>query len=395
MSRTALVIGGGIAGPAAAMALQKAGIEAVIYEAHPEGADGAGVFLTLGSNGIDALAAIDAAQRATATGFATPEITLYSGKGKQLGASKISAAAGTPSRTIKRADLYRALYDEAVSRGIRVEHGKRLVGTEETAEGVCATFADGATATADLLIGCDGVHSVVRRAIDRTGPAPAYAGLLSLGGYTRDVRVDAEPGSYTMIFGRRAFFGYAVAPDREVWWFANLPRADEPARGEVEQIGADEWRRTLVAAFRDDAGPAVRILEATRTEDIMRASPVHLLKRLPAWHSDRMIVLGDAAHAPSPSSGQGASLAIEDAVVLARCLRDTSTHSAAFTKFVDLRRPRVEKIVKQAARINNSKAAGPVGRVFLNNVMPLILKAAANSKYTEQVYGHRLSWAAT
>jgi 2-polyprenyl-6-methoxyphenol hydroxylase-like FAD-dependent oxidoreductase len=82
MSRTALVIGGGIAGPATAMALQKAGIEAVIYEAHAAGADGAGVFLTLGSNGIAALKAIGAEQRATSTGFATPQITLCSSKGK-------------------------------------------------------------------------------------------------------------------------------------------------------------------------------------------------------------------------------------------------------------------------------------------------------------------------
>jgi 2-polyprenyl-6-methoxyphenol hydroxylase-like FAD-dependent oxidoreductase len=139
----------------------------------------------------------------------------------------------------------------------------------------------------------------------------------------------------------------------------------------------------------------VRILEATPAENVMKASPVHLLKRLPAWHRGRMVVLGDAAHAPSPSSGQGASLAIEDAVVLARCLRDTPSHTEAFTKFIDLRRPRVEKIVKQAARINNSKAAGPIGRLFLDNIMPLILKAAANSKYTEQVYGHRITWDTT
>ncbi|MGW1887117.1 FAD-dependent monooxygenase [Streptomyces sp. NPDC001970] len=392
MSLTALVIGGGIAGPATAMALQKAGIDAVIYEAHAEGADDAGVFLTLGSNGIDALKTIGADQQITRTGIATPQITLYSSKGKRLGVSRISSAAGTPSMTIRRAGLYRALHQAAVRRGITVNHGQRLVSAEDTGEAVRATFADGTTATADLLIGCDGVHSAVRKTVDPEAPAPSYAGLVSLGGYTREVTVDAEPGSYTMIFGRRAFFGYAVAPDGEVWWFANVPRAVEPARGEVERIGSDEWRRTLVVAFTDDAGPAARIIEATSSDNIMKASPVHLLRRLPAWHRGRMIVLGDAAHAPSPSSGQGASLAIEDAVILARCLRDTSSYADAFTTFVDLRRPRVEKIVKQAARINNSKAAGPLGRLFLDSVMPLILKAAANSKYTEEVYGHHLDW---
>ncbi|MFC4008629.1 FAD-dependent oxidoreductase [Nonomuraea purpurea] len=391
MSRTALVIGGGIAGPATAMALQQAGIEPTIYEAYPEGADGAGVFLTLGSNGIDALAAIGADGRATADGFATPEITLRGAKGKRLGISKISAANGAPSRTVRRADLYRALYEEAAGRGIPIHHGRRLVSAEQSGTDVRATFADGTTATGDLLIGCDGVHSTVRGAVDPLAPAAAYAGLISLGGYTRGVRVDEEPGSYTMIFGRRAFFGYAVAPDREVWWFVNLPRAAEPDRGELAPITGEQWLRTLVDAFKDDAGPAVRILEATPVEQVMKASPVHLLKRLPTWHRGRMIVLGDAAHAPSPSSGQGASLAVEDAVILGRCLRDTRSHTAAFDRFVELRRPRVEKIVKQAARINNSKAAGPVGRLFLDSFMPLILRAAANSAYTEEVYGHRLT----
>jgi 2-polyprenyl-6-methoxyphenol hydroxylase-like FAD-dependent oxidoreductase len=134
MSRTALVIGGGIAGPATAMALRKAGIEAVIYEAHPEGADGAGVFLTLGSNGIDALKAIGADGPATEAGFATPVLTLRSAKGKELGISKISSAGLAPSMTIRRADLYSALHAEAVGRGVQVVHGKRLAGAEQTGE---------------------------------------------------------------------------------------------------------------------------------------------------------------------------------------------------------------------------------------------------------------------
>ena len=93
-TRTALVIGGGIAGPATAMALQKAGIDPVVYEAHPTGADGIGVFLTLGSNGVDALRVLGADKPAVAAGFPTPGITLRSGTGKHLGVSRT----GTPER---------------------------------------------------------------------------------------------------------------------------------------------------------------------------------------------------------------------------------------------------------------------------------------------------------
>jgi FAD-dependent urate hydroxylase len=198
--RTALVIGGGIAGPVAAMALQRAGIQATVYEAHPRGAEGIGIFLTLASNGIDALRTIDADKRAVAAGFPTPGILLRSTTGKHLGTARtgLSLPDGTTSHTMKRADLYQAIRDEATARGIVVEHGKCLVDAEPAGDGVRAVFEDGTDATGDVLIGADGVHSAVRRLIDPDAPAPTYVGLVNLGGYARGVHVDAEPGSYTL-----------------------------------------------------------------------------------------------------------------------------------------------------------------------------------------------------
>ncbi len=174
-TRTALIIGGGIAGPAAAMALQKAGLEPVIYEARPASAEGTGTFLTLGSNGVDALRTLEADQAVLKAGFATPGITLRSGTGKQLGVSRTGQTLpdGTTSQTMKRAELYRALLHEAARRGIHVEQGRRLTGAEVTEGGVRATFSDGTDAAGDVLIGCDGVHSTVRKIIDPAAPAPA------------------------------------------------------------------------------------------------------------------------------------------------------------------------------------------------------------------------------
>lgn len=388
---TALIIGSGIAGPATAMALQKAGIDAVVHEAHPTGADGIGVFLTIGSNGVDALRVLGVDEPVLAAGFATPAITLRSGNGKRLGASRTGHTLpdGTTSQTIKRADLYRVLHEEALARGIRVEHGKRLVDAQDTGEGVRAVFADGSEAVGDLLIGCDGVHSTVRRIIDPAAPAPTYAGLLTTGGYARGVSVEAEAGSYEMIFGRRAFFGYARAPGGEVWWFANVPRPDEPTAGEVKASDG-EWRRLLLELYRDDAGPAVALIEAT--PEIMPMSPIHSVPHLPTWHRGRMIVTGDAAHAPSPTSGQGASLSIEDGVVLAKCLRDLPSPQAAFARYEAARRPRVERIIKWAARINSSKAAGPVAAAIRDALLPVILRLTADAKAQRRIYDHHIDW---
>ncbi len=124
----------------------------------------------------------------------------------------------------------------------------------------------------------------------------------------------------------------------------------------------------------------------------MAVSSMHIMPRLPTWHTGRMIVIGDTAHAPSPASGQGASLSIEDAVTLAQCLRDLPGHKQAFTRFETLRRPRVEQIIKAAVRINNSKAAGPAARSVRDTILPLILKFAANSKQARRPFAYHIDW---
>lgn len=389
--RTALVIGGGIAGPAVAMALRKAGIQATVYEARPSSPE-AGVFLTVGSNGVDALRVLGVDQPVLDVGFPTPAIDLFSATGKRLGAIRTGGrlSDGTTSQTLRRADLYRVLLDAVAERGVRVEYGKRLVSAEQTGDGVRAEFADGTEAFGDVLVGCDGVHSRVRRLIDPAAPAPRYSGLLGTGGYAEGVRLDAEPGTYRMIFGRQAFFGWVSAPGGQVWWFANVPHRAEPARGQAATALGPDPRGRLVELFAADTGPAVDLIRAT--PDPAPLDPSHAIAHLPTWHNQRMVVIGDAAHAPTPSSGQGASLAIEDAVVLAMCLRDLPTPHAAFARFTALRRPRVERIIRWAARTNSSKAAGPAARVLRDALMPTVLRMTANSKVVRQVHEHHINW---
>lgn len=392
--RTAIIIGGGIAGPATAMALAKAGIEATVYEARPGGADRTGAFLTLAVNGIDALRTLGpgTATAAVAAGFPTPEITLRTHTGKRLGVTSTGGALadGTVPHTIRRADLYQALHSQAVAAGISVLHGKRLISAQEGPGGIRATFADGTQARADILVGCDGVYSTVRQLIDPAAPAPSYAGLLNTGGFATGVPVDTAPGSYEMIFGKQAFFGYATAPGGQVWWFANLPHRREPRRGEAQTAGTEQWRQRFTEIYAGDAGPALELIAATPSFAPM--TPIHTLPHLRRWHTGRMIVIGDAAHAPSPTSGQGASLSIEDAVHLATSLRDIQPASAAFAHLEAVRRPRVEKIIKAAARINSNKAPGPAGRMARDLLLPVILRATATTASAREIYEYHVGW---
>jgi 2-polyprenyl-6-methoxyphenol hydroxylase-like FAD-dependent oxidoreductase len=106
------------------------------------------------------------------------------------------------------------------------------------------------------------------------------------------------------------------------------------------------------------------------------------MPRVGHWHRGHMVLVGDSAHAPSNSSGQGASLAIESAVQLARCLRDLPDIPSACAAFECLRRSRVEKVAARAARINQAKAPGAVARVLMPLLMPLLMRTAMNPERT-------------
>ncbi|WP_336212446.1 FAD-dependent oxidoreductase [Nonomuraea sp. LPB2021202275-12-8] len=378
----ALVIGCGIGGPAIAMALREVGVDAEIFEARSETAEGVGAFLNIASNGLDALRTLDAHREVMLAGIPTPHMVMWSGTGKRLGevANGMALDDGTVSHTILRSDLYRIVRDETVRRGIPISYGKRLVSFEDTGGQVTARFEDGTEATGDLLIAADGVRSRTRRLLDPDAPAPRYAGLYSGGGIVRDGDFTGEPGVYHMVFGKRAFFGYTVAESGETWWFANLPR-------ELGDVPGD-WKPILVEAFEDDANFSAELI---RRAEVGPMLPIHDLPALPTWHRGRVLLTGDAAHATSPSSGQGASLAIEDAVVLARCLRDTAGHGEAFRLFESERRGRVERVVAYARTISNSKAAGPVARVFRDALMPYFLKRTAGQTSLAWMYQHHVS----
>jgi 2-polyprenyl-6-methoxyphenol hydroxylase-like FAD-dependent oxidoreductase len=388
----ALIIGGGVAGPVTAMALQRAGIEAAVYEAHVPTDGEAGSYLTVATNGLDALRAIGADGPVLAAGFPTPTNLLLAATGRRLGAVSNGGvlADGTVSHTIRRARLYQALDDEAAARGIRVEHGRRLVGAEPTpGGGVTATFADGGTATGDLLVGADGVHSVTRRLLDPAAPEGRYVGLVNFGGYTPGAGDGVEPGAWHMIFGRRAFFGYVADPAGGTVWFANVPRpAVTPA--ERAATSADQWRRGLVELFSGDAGPAVRLIEAGELE--LAADNTHDLQTVPTWHRGPMVIVGDAAHAPSPTSGQGASMAAEDGVVLAQCLRDLPSVPEALAAYEHRRRARVERIVAQGARTSSAKTPGRIGRVVRDLALPLVFKLLVTDRSMAWIYGHHIDW---
>jgi 2-polyprenyl-6-methoxyphenol hydroxylase-like FAD-dependent oxidoreductase len=389
-TRSALVIGGGIAGPVTAMALRQAGVEATVYEAYHATADGVGAGLSIAPNGLAALDVVGAGDIVRRIGSPVSALVLQSWTGKRL--AEFGSLPGQPTmQFVWRADLYRALYDEATRRGIRTEHGKRLVGARETGDGVTARFADGTEATADILIGADGIRSTTRGLIDPGAPEPRYTGLISFGARLADTGLPSTGGKMHMVFGKRAFLGYLVYDDGSGGWFVNLPHRAPLTLEEVRATSADRWLSVLREAIAHDRTPALRLLDRTDPAELLVVGPMEDVPRVPAWSGDRMVLVGDSAHAPSASSGQGASMAVESAVQLARCLRDLP-RGQAFAAYERLRRDRVEKIVAMGARSNQDKAAGPVARVVRDLFLPVAMKLLAKPEKMAWQFDYRIDW---
>ncbi|HEX5404909.1 MAG TPA: NAD(P)/FAD-dependent oxidoreductase [Pseudonocardiaceae bacterium] len=394
--RTALVIGGGIAGPVAAMALQKAGIEAAVHEAYAGSADGVGGMLGLAPNGLAALDVVGAGDLVRRIGQPVNSMVIQSWTGKRL--AEFGNPAGPAAfHGVWRADLYRALYDESARRSIRIEHGKRFIGADDTDAGVTAHFADGTSAHGDILVGADGIRSTIRSMIDPAAPNPRYTGLLGFGARSipDSVRgLESTHDSMHMIFGKRAFFAYQVDGHGRTGWFANLPHA-RLSLAEAREVGNAEWLRVLCEAFAADRVPAAAILAAVDPAELIVVGGLEDLPPVPTWSRGRTVLVGDSAHATSPSSGQGASIAIESAVQLARCLRDLPTVPSAFVAYEGLRRARVERIIAAGKRTSSEKAAGPVARVLRDALMPVTMKMLAKPEKMAWQIDYRINWDAS
>lgn len=326
-----VIVGAGIAGTCAALALHKAGFGVSVHEAHPDSGADLGAFLTVAANGLLALRQIDVVPSA---GFPVDSVRLIDRDGHEVRSSTMDSEL----RCVRRAELCEQLRSEVHHRGIPVEHGARLVAAEPRGDRVVARFADGREAAGDLLLGADGLNSAVRELID---PVPRrYAGQQVCYGYSDRADPSHEPGRIDMIRGSGTAFGYAVSPEGRTYWFTRVPG---PPLDGAESAAA--LRDRLLAALRPDATPAADIVAAT--DDVLATNARDLVPP-PRWRSGRLLLIGDAAHAASPATGQGASMAIEDAVVLAKVLRD----GAGLDSYERLRRPRVERNIVRSAQLS-------------------------------------------
>ena len=360
-SRRVLIIGGGIAGPTLSMFLRRAGIDVEVFEAYPR-AENVGGGFQIAPNGMRVFEALGLAPAIAAEGSAAGEFTFLNHQGRVIGRMRPDRAG--KAITTMRAPLYRVLLDAVAGSGISIQYGKRLREISHRQGQVIAHFEDGTTAHGDLLVGADGVHSRVRALIAPEHARPRYTGMLGIGGLAGSgVQIPddaARSRSLNFVLGPRLSFGYARmnARERRWGWWCHLPQQAEPARSDLQAIPTETLRRQVADAFAgwcDPVGPCI-----ASTETIVRTG-IYEVPPLPSWSRGPVVLIGDAAHAMSPAAGQGASLALEDAMLLAQLLGDGARPlDRAFADFERRRRGRVRSIAA-AARSNDERSLKPLG----------------------------------
>jgi len=340
----ALIVGAGIGGLAAAAALRRAGWDVLVFERASSPRE-LGFALLLAPNAMHALAelGLDEAIRdggfiATSGEMRRPDGTVL----RRFDIASVRALLDEDTVCILRPVLHGALLDAVDLASVDLD--SPAVGFAAHPEGVHVKLADGRTVEGHILVGADGVASVIRAQLHPDEPPPQPSGLLAIRGVARDVVPHLGGRSAAQYFGRGFEAGVARAGEREVYWYLSVKAAHFTGQRDAEVVAEhcatqfhEPFRAIVRATPRDDL----------RLDELVERDPIS------PWGRGAVTLLGDAAHPMLPHAGQGAAQALEDAVVLGSSLRgiqDQSGIEAALRRYEAVRIPRTRAVVALARR---------------------------------------------
>ncbi|MDK9497247.1 FAD-dependent monooxygenase [Streptomyces katrae] len=360
MSPRVAVIGAGLGGLTAAAALYARGLDVTAYE-RGEALREQGVGMHLGPNGTRLLERLGLGPRLAELAVRPEALEVRAfHDGAPVAVQEMGEAwerqFRAPYLTVHRGDLHRMLAGLVPAE--RVRTGKELVRYEEHPDGVLLEFADGTTDRADVLVGADGVHSAVRRAL-AGDDTPVYSGNSALRGLVAAADVPGlDPARMYMFAGPGArVLCYPVSGGREFTYVVVAPAPE----GDAESWTSAGDRADLDSLL---AGWAPQVRELAGAAGGVRRWALYDRAPLDRWSTARTTLLGDAAHPMLPHHGQGANQAVEDAVALAVCLAEADPGApgtaAALERYEALRRPHTTR-VQLGSREGGKPRGGPGG----------------------------------
>jgi 2-polyprenyl-6-methoxyphenol hydroxylase-like FAD-dependent oxidoreductase len=332
-----LIVGGGIAGLALGRALRMQGfVPEIIERAASWPASGTGLYLP--GNGVRALRALGLEDALLARAVRMSHQRILDHKGRRLADIELAPLWNPVGFCvgITRSEIHRILLDG--SAGVPMRLGTSAKALTQGDDGVDVVFSDGSAGRYDLVVGADGIHSSIRR-LAFGDIRPRHLGQVSW-----RFLVD-HPGAietWTALLGeRRAFLALPVGPNR-LYCYADLaaPATEDPAHRD---------RARFLALFADFAGPVPGILGQLASFDAIHFSPLEEVVVDPSVQG-RVVLIGDAAHATSPNMAEGASMALEDALVLARLLTAHASPVEALSAFSERRRARIRWVQQRTHR---------------------------------------------
>jgi 2-polyprenyl-6-methoxyphenol hydroxylase-like FAD-dependent oxidoreductase len=365
--RSAIVVGAGIGGLAAGIALRQAGWDVRVFERAATPRE-LGFALLLAPNAMAALQSLGVAATVASRGVLVTRGEMRSRDGRLLRSidtESVRHLLPGPTAVALRPVLHGALVDALGSDALVL--GRPVAGFAQTADRVTVACDDGSAAHADILVGADGAASVVRRLLHPDDPPPRRSGLFGLRGVAEGATHHLGDSNGAQYFGCGIECGLARASSDAVYWYLSLP-------ARMVADGKDDLP-ALAARSTHDFEPRLRaVVGATRRHD-MRLD--ELLDRAPieTWGSGRVTLLGDAAHPMLPHAGQGAAQALEDAVALGRVLQGDGDPQPALRRYERLRAPRTKAIVELARRnARMGSIENPVGCWLRDRVIQLVPK---------------------
>jgi 2-polyprenyl-6-methoxyphenol hydroxylase-like FAD-dependent oxidoreductase len=356
------IVGGGIGGLTLAIALQRNGYPAKVFEAAPQ-IQPLGAGLGLAANAVNAFNEIGIGDEVLKAGKVLKVLRIKDERGKILSetdSEKIAEKFGVINNfTIHRADLHQVLLDHLAPDTLLLN--KRLADLSIENGLIRLAFSDGSMEHARHVIACDGIHSVVRQRL-LPDVAPRYAGYTCWRGVIDSIPASVNPDETSETWGPGRRFGIVPLAKNRLYWFACLnAEANDP---KMKAATKDD----LLRYFSSFHAPIPDILNNTPPERLIWNDIIDL-RPLKRFAFGNILLMGDAAHATTPNMGQGACMAIEDAAVLVRCMRENQTLTQAFTEFERRRISRTTRIV------NNSWTLGRAAQ--LENKLLIALRNTA------------------
>ncbi|NRF95639.1 FAD-dependent oxidoreductase [Paenibacillus frigoriresistens] len=387
-SRKAIIIGAGIGGLTTALFLQRQGWEVVIYEKKRELSEfGAGIVLA--ANAMHILSELGLAEQVREAGAQVGMAEIRSWDGKPITSvpvSKQAAKYGTYSYLIHRAKLQKILFQQ-LNEFSTVYLNKKLIAFEQDPHQVVVHFDDGTEDKGHILIGADGIHSQVAHLLFGLKQL-RYSGFKAFRGITSflDKRYMPEIGGGFEAWGRGRRFGFSQLGEGQVFWFAAI-NSDS---GTVVDCKKDY----VLQQFEGWHNPIERAIQLT-DEGAILTHDIHDRIPLERWSQGRATLLGDAAHPMLPNLGQGGAQAMEDALVVARCLEGISILSlssvtAALHSYESNRKARTNQVVRQSRRMARIVQMSNPAAIMLRNQVLRVLPDEVQMKQLDWLLGYRV-----